>query len=107
MSVVFKHELTPLEKYMVQGIKDCQTNNIKFTNTVFNCETIEDADGNIFRKECKRGKWIEEDDGWDGVYWRCSECDGAFCLVDGTPEENKYNFCPSCGADMRGEEHGE
>ena len=54
--------------------------------------------------ERKKGKWIEEDDGWDGVYWRCSECDGAFCLVDGTPKENEYNFCPNCGADMRGED---
>ena len=51
--------------------------------------------------ERKRGKWIEDDDGWDGVIWRCSECDALFALTDGTPEENEYNFCPHCGADMR------
>lgn len=51
--------------------------------------------------ERKRGKWIEDDDGWDGVIWRCSECDALFTLVDGTPEENEYYFCPHCGADMR------
>ena len=54
--------------------------------------------------ERKRGKWIEDDDGWDGVIWRCSECDALFTLVDGTPEENEYYFCPHCGADMRGEQ---
>ena len=52
--------------------------------------------------ERKRGKWIEDDDGWDEVIWRCSECDAVFTLVDGTPEENEYYFCPHCGADMRG-----
>ena len=51
--------------------------------------------------ERKRGKWIEDDDGWGGVIWRCSECDAVFTLVDGTPKENEYYFCPHCGADMR------
>ena len=54
--------------------------------------------------ERKRGKWIEDDDGWDEVIWRCSECDAVFTLVDGTPKENEYYFCPHCGADMRGEQ---
>ena len=53
------------------------------------------------QSERKRGKWIEDDDGWDGVIWRCSECDALFTLVDGTPEENEYYFCPHCGEDMR------
>jgi rubrerythrin len=55
--------------------------------------------------ERKRGKWIEEDDGWDGVFWRCSECNESFYLVDGTPVDNEYHFCPNCGADMRGEQN--
>jgi len=54
--------------------------------------------------ERKRGKWIEDDDGWDEVIWRCSECDAVFTLVDGTPKENEYYFCPHCGADMRGKQ---
>ena len=53
--------------------------------------------------ERKRGKWVEDDDGWNGMIWRCSECDALFTLNDGTPEENEYYFCPHCGADMRGE----
>lgn len=51
----------------------------------------------------KKGKWIEQDDGWDGVYYECSECREAFTLIDGTPTDNLYNFCPNCGADMRGD----
>ena len=53
-----------------------------------------------------KGKWIEEDDGWDGVFWRCSECNEPFYLVDGTPVDNEYHYCPNCGADMRGDQNG-
>lgn len=50
-----------------------------------------------------KGRWeIIED--WDGdELYRCSECLSMFTLIDGTPEDNDYNFCPCCGADMRGE----
>lgn len=53
--------------------------------------------------ERKKGEWIEQDDGWDGIYYECSECREAFTLMDGTPTDNLYNFCPNCGADMRGD----
>ena len=51
-----------------------------------------------------KGRWeIIED--WDGDdLYRCSECGSMFTLIDGTPEDNDYNFCPSCGADMRTKE---
>lgn len=53
----------------------------------------------------KTGKW-EAIEGWDGdVLYRCSECGTEFMLIDGTPEENDYHFCPHCGADMRGEQN--
>ena len=47
-----------------------------------------------------KGRWeIIED--WDGDdLYRCSECGSMFTLIDGTPEDNDYNFCPSCGAWM-------
>ena len=54
--------------------------------------------------ERMRGEWVEDDDGWDGEIWRCSECDAVFTLNEGSPEENGYYFCPNCGADMRGED---
>ena len=50
--------------------------------------------------ERKTGKW-ENVEGWDGdVLYRCSECGTEFVLIDGTPEENDYHFCPNCGARM-------
>lgn len=45
-------------------------------------------------EERKTGKWIPFDYPW----YRCSEC--------GAVRENKSfleNYCPNCGADMRGE----
>lgn len=57
--------------------------------------------------EREKGKWIygEDEYGIDG--YRCDKC-GFFVLWDyGHNFINyigNYNFCPSCGADMRGEE---
>ena len=42
----------------------------------------------------KKGKWIDAEF-CDEQRWQCSEC-GRKVLV-------KENFCPECGADMRGE----
>lgn len=48
----------------------------------------------------KIGHWIEKD-GFDGdTYYDCSECGESFCLIDGTPTDNLYNYCPNCGAKM-------
>ena len=42
----------------------------------------------------RRGKWIDHQEGrW--IYAKCSVC--------GTVHDVKSNFCPNCGADMRGE----
>lgn len=54
----------------------------------------------------EKGEWLGEGDGYaDGeiVYdvWYCSECD--HCIDDGTDDPALLpNFCPNCGADMRG-----
>lgn len=42
-----------------------------------------------------RGKWIEPDD--DYGYPVCSVCE------ERSPNDERWNFCPNCGADMRGE----
>ena len=53
--------------------------------------------------EEKTGHWIEQD-GYDGdTYYDCSECGESFCLIEGTPTDNLYNYCPNCGAEMKGE----
>lgn len=57
-----------------------------------------------------KGTWVGEADGYaDGelVYdvWYCSECN--HCIDDGTDNPKMLpNFCPQCGADMRGEGNG-
>lgn len=45
----------------------------------------------------KRGEW--NDFGEDST-WACSQCGEPFILLGGTPQENRYNFCPNCGAKM-------
>ena len=51
--------------------------------------------------EREKGEWIEQEDGND-FYYKCSCCGDEFFLIAGLPEDNNYNFCPNCGADMRG-----
>lgn len=52
--------------------------------------------------ERKRGKWIAHPGGkfvgFPYMHYECDQC------RDFEPEER--NFCPNCGADMRGEEDG-
>ena len=57
--------------------------------------------------ERKRGEWIDK----NGAYNRrkCSLC-GKYALYRfinvGSFKETESNFCPNCGADMRGENNG-
>ena len=55
--------------------------------------------------EPKRGKWIDLNDKWgfEGTF-KCSACGELWSLIDGTPQDNGMNFCPNCGADMRGKD---
>ena len=50
--------------------------------------------------ERKKGQW--EDFDYDNSCL-CTSCGEIWILNDGTPEENNMNYCPNCGADMRGE----
>ena len=46
----------------------------------------------------RHGHWDTVED-WDGdEYYQCSECGAEFVLIDGTPEDNDYQYCPHCGA---------
>ena len=54
----------------------------------------------------KHGHYVGEGDGYANgelVYdtWKCSECG---CVFEDEYEKPTYNFCPNCGADMRGDE---
>jgi DNA-directed RNA polymerase subunit RPC12/RpoP len=46
------------------------------------------------------GRWIEKEDYNLDTYYDCSECGESFCLIDGTPADNLYKYCPNCGARM-------
>ena len=39
----------------------------------------------------------------DANAWECQNCKCAWCLLDGTPRENRMRFCPFCGAKIVGE----
>ena len=47
----------------------------------------------------RRGKWICVGD-IDEYIFECSECHEIYCLIDGTPKEHQYNYCPNCGAKL-------
>ena len=52
----------------------------------------------------KTGRWIANDD-YDGeVYYTCSRCEEPWVTIEGTPQENRMNYCPHCGARMEVEE---
>jgi hypothetical protein len=85
-------ELTDSNRKIIQFDKDCKQNAIDLLQ---NAPTIE--------PERKNGKWIPQDHNKTNgmastlVYYypKCSVC--GYC-------DNYTNFCPNCGADMRGEE---
>ena len=79
-------------------VTDCETN-----ETYMACPdyVIDDAPTVDVEPERKRGKWIHRWSGCGSVWLeqRCSEC--GLTLEE---EPIDYNYCPKCGADMRGEE---
>lgn len=56
----------------------------------------------LSQPERPKGRWELIHDDWN-VY-QCTECKEWWTLECATPQENNMNFCPFCGADMRGEE---
>lgn len=54
--------------------------------------------------EPKKGTWIKHSIGHEHTPWGfdCSECGEWF--VVGEEVIKKYNYCPNCGADMKGEQ---
>jgi predicted RNA-binding Zn-ribbon protein involved in translation (DUF1610 family) len=52
--------------------------------------------------EVKHGKWAEAHDTSGHNYQRCTEC-GIYIQDIFFANDYDANFCPNCGADMRGE----
>lgn len=53
--------------------------------------------------ERKKGAWMPYDTIPQYVICRCSAC-GTDILVPCINDKTIYNYCPNCGADMRGEQ---
>lgn len=47
-----------------------------------------------------RAKWIDRTEEEGEGYWKCSNCEEPWVLMEGTPAENKMHYCPNCGAKM-------
>lgn len=47
------------------------------------------------------GRWEDSVDEWYGTdVYTCSKCRDSYVLVEGTPKENLWNYCPNCGVKM-------
>lgn len=71
---------------------------IKTDGTVYNIKPgglgTAHAVGIALQLPVMQGEWIEPDD--DYGYLVCSVCE------ERSPNDERWNFCPNCGADMRG-----
>lgn len=67
-------------------------------------EAIKMAIDALKQPERKKGKWIRHSIGHENTPWGfdCSACGKWFVIGEDTAEQ--YNFCPNCGAEMKGEE---
>lgn len=54
------------------------------------------------------GRWEDSIDEWLGTdVYTCSKCRESYVLVEGTPKENLWHYCPNCGAKMDIEDGGD
>lgn len=109
---------TKLDEDLISHILNPSKPNIKFHNITFDCETIEDASGNVFvwacKRERKRGEWIHGKelsrayigDACVGINYEDFHCSACNVVIE-KPCKPTWNYCPNCGAEMRGEEDGE
>lgn len=72
------------------------------------CVTINDVIMNLPAAdvaEVVHGRWEDSIDKWFGMdVYTCSKCRENYVLVEGTPKENLWHYCPNCGARMDGGE---
>lgn len=78
----------------VKGYSEGELNMLKAV--LYNLSVMPPADV----RENVHGKWFY-DRSCESVF-ECNICGLAWTLNYGTPEENNMNFCPKCGADMKG-----
>ena len=74
---------------------------------VWNVESMEEMVDRIKQLppiQPKRGKWIKTAR-WGRVYY-CDQCRNYLDFDGVNAGRGSTNFCPNCGADMRGDKHG-
>ena len=92
-----------------QDCSDCKRYDFPYFEVKFDKEQMQElvdkAKAEVLASiERPQGEWIEDVNdtySYDHDTWECSVCHEPFTLIEGTPKDNLYNFCPNCGADMR------
>ena len=64
-------------------------------------EELETEVANLVAQKPK-GEWINQMTEYEGRCWLTSTCKCSIC-GDREVEAQYFNYCPNCGADMRGE----
>lgn len=78
-------------KRQIQKATEGQNDVMKvFLNAMYRIDKIPTADV----RENVRGKWLG-----GRIWWKCNQCRKEIYTVDHKP----FDFCPNCGADMRGD----
>ena len=77
-------------RYSLDTVDDC----IELANRIEALPTEDVAPVVHGRWEVSTDEWYETD-----VY-TCSKCREDYVLVEGTPKENLWHYCPNCGAQM-------
>ena len=90
-------EPEPISDYQKRALE--LADNLKDKGVINNRERGTLRRAILLEPERPKGEWIK--DGSSSIAYRCSNCE---VLQHWSPIKNgKYNFCPNCGADMRGE----
>ena len=69
------------------------------------CKGIQDVVNihTIEAEPVRHGQWEDSTDEWFGTdVYTCSKCRESYVLVEGTPKENLWHYCPNCGCRMDG-----
>lgn len=81
----------------ILALQDCDNG---FSDTYDKACIIGVIDEQPTIEERKTGKWIEVDDHYNRISGRCSVCGWEALLYE--TDVVGMNYCPNCGADMRG-----
>lgn len=94
-------------KKLLRHLSDWQMGEAGRSEAVYTTlDNVIEAVNNMPSAERKKGRWIRHILKKAKVPWGfdCSECGTWFVIGEDTAEG--YNYCPNCGAEMRGEEDG-